>query len=115
MRISTNKSFSFDFDTLFQHLDYDQNGKIDSIEKISGLLFGDICSPNHSRSYCEIVDNDKLIKSAEEALMKYNSNTDKPMHLVLFHFAIQHLLRIGRILKQPAGHALLIGIGGSGK
>jgi dynein heavy chain len=117
VRECTRAPFGQNFDSIFTHLDTDKNGKVETLDEFRGLLFGDIYTPFGipDRPYEEIMDKLRLQKCADDALGNYNQMSDKPMPLVLFNFAIEHLLRIGRIIKQPGGHALLVGVGGSGR
>jgi len=109
--------FAANFDLLFKSLDTDKDGKVETLDEWRGLAFGDICTAfgMQDRPYEEIDDKVKLSTAADDALAQYNNISDKPMDLVLFSFAVEHLLRIGRVLKQPGGHALLVGVGGSGR
>lgn len=50
----------------------------------------------------------------QEILEEYNENKSR-MNLVLFDDALDHLTRIHRIIRMDRGHALLVGVGGSGK
>jgi dynein heavy chain len=60
-------------------------------------------------------DKAKLSKVCTEYLSDYNATSKKPMDLVLFAFALEHVARICRILKLPGGNTLLVGLGGSGR
>lgn len=50
-----------------------------------------------------------------EYLDDYNQVNTAQMKLVLFLDAIRHVCRISRIIRQPLGNALLLGVGGSGR
>lgn len=43
-------------------------------------------------------------------LDEYNLVSKAPMHLVMFKFAIEHVSRVARVLKQDNGHVLLVGM-----
>jgi len=61
-------------------------------------------------------DKDKVKKVANGALADFNtSNPQRKMGLVLFYTAIEHVVKIHRVITTEAGHALLIGVGGSGR
>ncbi|CAE7205816.1 ODA4, partial [Symbiodinium sp. KB8] len=55
-----------------------------------------------------------LAKTLADKLAEYNEN-HAVMDLVLFEAAMEHVARISRIIQNPNGHAMLIGVGGSGK
>jgi len=64
--------------------------------------------------FYDVVNISDAEKHVKDALIEYNDNFIE-MNLVLFEDAIKHVCRITRIVSQPSGHALLVGVGGSGK
>ena len=79
------------------------------------LLYGDYMIPGADPRIYAKVDGAKIIPTVEEYLNDYNAESKTPMLLVMFKDAIRHVSRIARVIRQPLGNALLLGIGGSGR
>jgi len=85
-------------------------------DNLRSLFFGDyMISGADPRKYDEVQDMDKLREVMEEYLSDYNQISKTPMSLVMFRFAIEHISRVARVIKQNNGHCLLVGMGGSGR
>ncbi|KAI4568749.1 hypothetical protein MJG53_014367 [Ovis ammon polii x Ovis aries] len=81
------------------------------------ILFGDFRTALHeeeARIYEDIQDYEAAKALFQEILEEYNESNTK-MNLVLFDDALEHLTRVHRIIRMGRGHALLVGVGGSGK
>uniref|UniRef100_A0A672TTU8 Dynein axonemal heavy chain 3 n=1 Tax=Strigops habroptila TaxID=2489341 RepID=A0A672TTU8_STRHB len=112
---TTTNSFKQDFNKVFvlSHLSPTENISDDDIRS---LFFGDYSDLDTDvKVYDEITDLEKLTTVIEYYLEEYNNISKAPMSLVMFKFAIEHISRICRVLKQDNGHLLLVGVGGSGR
>ncbi|GCB71663.1 hypothetical protein scyTo_0001655 [Scyliorhinus torazame] len=110
---TTSSFFKQSVDKLLSHLT--PSGKVTD-DNIRSLFFGDYLKPDASvKAYDEIVDLKQLTSAMDYYLSEYNNVSRTPMALVMFRFAIEHISRICRVLKQDNGHLLLVGVGGSGR
>ncbi|GMH41526.1 hypothetical protein BSKO_09436 [Bryopsis sp. KO-2023] len=81
------------------------------------ILFGDYRLANKEgevRLYEDLGGFSDIKAMLEEILEEYNAKR-KPMQLVFFEDALEHLTRIHRTMRLPRGNCLLVGVGGSGK
>ena len=86
-----------------------------AIEEMSAkpLIFTNFVTTTDG-AYLPVPDIEKLKKSLDAKLLEYNESNSM-MDLVLFEAAMEHVTRINRIIQNPGGNAMLIGVGGSGK
>jgi dynein heavy chain len=91
--------------------------KWDEVVPRERLVYGDFINGGEStnRPYEEIENFDRLKTVVEEYLTNHNQESKQPMPLVMFSDALEHVARIARVLRQPQGNALLLGVGGSGR
>jgi dynein heavy chain len=83
-------------------------------ENAEPLLFCNFVESIENPVYDQVVCLHSMSDVLEDALREYNE-TNATMDLVLFEDAMKHVARIVRIIRNEGGHALLIGVGGSGK
>ncbi|KAJ9453409.1 Dynein-1-beta heavy chain [Diplonema papillatum] len=88
------------------------NAKVDNSWR--KLLFGGWADPKDD-SYKEISANPGLQDLLNDYQVDFSVQKSKESDLVMFDDAIQHLTRMCRMLRQPRGNALLVGVGGSGR
>lgn len=94
----------------------DYNLEYDKVVTVEPVIYGDFMIPNADpRLYSEIDDFTQMKKVIEDYLEDYNQINMAKMRLVLFLDAMRHTARISRIIRQPFGNALLLGVGGSGR
>lgn len=87
-------------------------------EDMRSCFFGDyvqVDAEPSNRQYSEVHDLQGLLSIMEQYLFDHNAMSNRPMNLAMFLFAVEHVSRICRVLKQPGGHMLLVGVGGSGR
>jgi hypothetical protein len=65
--------------------------------------------------YQQVTDVPGLAQLMQGYLEDFNATSTTPMKLVLFMDAMEHVSRVCRIISQPLGHALLLGVGCSGR
>lgn len=75
-----------------------------------------------NKQYVQIQEISALISKMDSYQEEYNSDISfiiggqkKQMKLVMFLDACEHIARIARIIRQPQGNALVLGVGGSGR
>lgn len=83
-------------------------------EKSEPLIFNNFPKGYQGERFYGQVTFEDTEKNVKEALRDYNEQNVE-MKLVLFEDAIKHVCRITRIVSESGGHALLVGVGGSGK
>lgn len=68
-----------------------------------------------NRIYAQVENLKDFVSKIEDYLEDYNSAVKTQMKLVMFLDACDHVSRIERVIRQPLGNALCLGVGGSGR
>uniref|UniRef100_A0A6E8VFP2 AAA+ ATPase domain-containing protein n=1 Tax=Anopheles coluzzii TaxID=1518534 RepID=A0A6E8VFP2_ANOCL len=82
------------------------------------IMFGDFMvfgQAPEDRVYEEIKEMKKLKSILLDYLEDYNGTVGTEMNLVFFADAVEHIVRLARLLRSERGNGLLVGVSGMGK
>jgi dynein heavy chain len=80
------------------------------------IMWGDYLRPgSDTKVYEEAKEMKKVMKLMEDYNDDYNLSHIAQMNLVFFNDCVGHISRIARVLRQPRGNMMLVGVGGSGR
>ena len=112
---SVERNFKEKFTKVVRRVDMKADKAI-TMKDMDHVVFADYLVPGADpQIYDEVPDLEKHVNVVQEYLGDYNAMSKKQMPLVLFEFALEHVSKICRIIRQTGGHALLVGLGGSGR
>jgi dynein heavy chain len=95
--------------------EYEINDINEIYKGLEKIIYCDFCT-TLDRPYVQVTDVKSFITRIEDKLKEFNEEfKNKQMPLVMFLDACDHVARISRIIRQTGGHALLLGVGGSGR
>ena len=95
--------------------DYEISDINEIYKGLEKIIYCDFCA-GMDRPYIQVTDIKGFISRVEDKLKEFNEEfKNKQMPLVMFLDACDHVARISRIIRQTGGHALLLGVGGSGR
>ncbi|KAK0165141.1 hypothetical protein PV328_003689 [Microctonus aethiopoides] len=128
LRLWIHETFRVFGDRLIDERDYDWfvAQVNEQLGKFFELTFHHLCPEKRSPVfgsfmnawgiYEDMTDPVALRHHIEIQMDEYNASPGVVrLNLVLFRDAIEHICRIIRVISQPRGHILIIGIGGSGR
>jgi dynein heavy chain len=87
----------------------------------NALLFADFADPTSAvRLYRQVPSDERLRNVLSQLLEDHNASVVGSggagrLSMAMFGAAREHVCRLARVLRQPQGHALLVGPGGSGR
>ena len=97
----------------------------DIMDKHFKIKFDELCPANtllfngffdHSMAYKECtLSSDQLLNVCRDVLIDHNREASKPLDIVLFNEAVDHISSISRVLSMPRGHLMLVGVKSSGR